>query len=97
MNNLDRNAQLTVYSREQIVVMIESGQTAAEVAAAFGFSVKTERKLVERFRWASLQRSRTTHLPKRQYRDGIERDGDSGRRGNAGRGEDILHGRDFVL
>lgn len=50
MNNPHQNARLTVYSREQIVARIASGQTAAEVAAAFAVSVRTVRKWLARFR-----------------------------------------------
>lgn len=50
MNNPHQNARLTVYSREQIVARIDAGQGAAEVAAAFGVSVRTVRKWVARFR-----------------------------------------------
>ena len=35
MNNPHQNARLTLHSREQIVARVVSGQTAAEVAAAF--------------------------------------------------------------
>lgn len=50
MNNPHQNARLTVYSREQIVARIAAGQTAAEVAEAFGVSVRTVRKWVARHR-----------------------------------------------
>lgn len=50
MNNPHQNARLTVYSRVQIVARIGAGQSAAEVAAAFGVSVRTVRKWVARFR-----------------------------------------------
>lgn len=50
MNNPHQNARLTVYSREQIVARIGAGQSAAEVAAAFGVSVRTVRKWVARFK-----------------------------------------------
>lgn len=50
MNNPHHNARLTVYSREQIVSRIGSGQSAAEVAEAFGVSVRTVRKWVARYR-----------------------------------------------
>jgi transposase InsO family protein len=50
MNNPHQNARLTVCSREQIVARIDAGQGAAEVAAAFGVSVRTVRKWVARFR-----------------------------------------------
>lgn len=48
MNNPHQNARLTVYSREQIVARVAAGQTAAEVAEAFGVSVRTIRKWVAR-------------------------------------------------
>lgn len=41
MNTPLQNARLTVYSREQIVARIASGQTAHGVADAFGASVRT--------------------------------------------------------
>ncbi|WP_083788656.1 helix-turn-helix domain-containing protein [Oceanicola granulosus] len=40
----------SVYSREQIVARIAAGRSAAEVADAFGVSVRTVRKWVARFR-----------------------------------------------
>lgn len=50
MNNPHDGARLTVHSREQIVARVLSGQTAAEVAAAFAVSVRTVRKWLARFR-----------------------------------------------
>jgi transposase InsO family protein len=50
MNNPHQNARLTVYSREQIVARVADGQTAVEVAASFGVSVRTVRKWVARYR-----------------------------------------------
>ena len=50
MNNPHQNARLTVYSREQIVTRIAAGQTAREVAEAFGVSIRTVRKWVARFK-----------------------------------------------
>ena len=50
MNNPHQNARLTVYSREQIVARIGAGQSAVEVADAFGVSVRTVRKWVARFK-----------------------------------------------
>ena len=50
MNNPHQNARLTLHSREQIVVRVIAGQTAAEVAAAFAVSVRTVRKWLARFR-----------------------------------------------
>ena len=50
MNNPHQNARLTVYSREQIVARIAAGQTGAEVAEAFGVSVRTVRKWTARHR-----------------------------------------------
>ena len=44
MNNPHHGARLTVYSREQIVARIRSGQSAREVAEAFGVSLRTVRK-----------------------------------------------------
>ena len=50
MNNPHQGARLTVYSREQIVARVEAGVGAAEVAAAFGVSLRTVRKWLARFR-----------------------------------------------
>ncbi|MEP1111424.1 MAG: helix-turn-helix domain-containing protein, partial [Nitratireductor sp.] len=50
MNNPHQNARLTVYSREQVVARVADGQTAVEVAASFGVSVRTVRKWVARYR-----------------------------------------------
>lgn len=50
MNNSHHGARLTVYSREQIVARVLGGQPAAEIADAFGVSVRTVRKWVARFR-----------------------------------------------
>jgi transposase InsO family protein len=50
MNNPHHGARLTVYSREQIVARVLSGQKAVEVAAAFGVSLRTVRKWLSRFR-----------------------------------------------
>jgi transposase InsO family protein len=50
MNNPHHGARLTIYSREQIVSRVLSGQCAAEVAAAFAVSVRTVRKWIARFR-----------------------------------------------
>lgn len=50
MNNPHQGARLTVYSREQIVARVQSGTRAAEVAAAFGVSLRTVRKWLARFR-----------------------------------------------
>eukprot|EP00873_Tetraselmis_striata_P036829 jgi/Tetstr1/457093/TSEL_000334.t1 len=50
MNNPHQGARLTVYSREQIVARVLAGQKAAEVAAAFGVSLRTVRKWLARFR-----------------------------------------------
>ncbi|BAQ67421.1 putative insertion sequence transposase protein [Rhodovulum sulfidophilum] len=50
MNNPHQNARLTVYGREQIVARVAAGQSASEVAQAFGVSVRTVRKWLARFR-----------------------------------------------
>lgn len=50
MNNPHHGARLTVHSRELIVARIAQGQAAAEVADAFGVSVRTVRKWLARFR-----------------------------------------------
>ena len=49
MNNPHHGARLTVYSREQIVARVRSGQSAREVAEAFGVSLRTVRKWLARF------------------------------------------------
>lgn len=41
MNNPHKNARTCVYSREQIVVRYDNGQSAAEIARSFGISVRT--------------------------------------------------------
>ncbi len=48
--NVHKNARLTPHSRADVVRRIEAGQPMAAVAAAFGVSVRTVRKWVERFR-----------------------------------------------
>ncbi|OLS50987.1 leucine zipper domain-containing protein [Rhodovulum sulfidophilum] len=50
MNNQHQNARLTVYGRGQIVARVAAGQSAAEVAQAFGVPVCTGRKWLARFR-----------------------------------------------
>lgn len=50
MNNPHHGARLTVYSREQIIARVQSGQSAREVAEAFGVSLRTVRKWLARFR-----------------------------------------------
>ena len=47
--NVHKNARLTPHSRADVVRRIEAGQPMAAVAAAFGVSVRTVRKWVERF------------------------------------------------
>jgi len=49
MNNPHQNARLTACSREQIVARVRAGQSAVEVAEAFGVSVRTVRKWLARF------------------------------------------------
>jgi hypothetical protein len=51
----NQNARVAVCSRELIAARIGTGQGAAEVAAAYGFSARTARKRVARFKaggWA---------------------------------------------
>nr|WP_319382634.1 helix-turn-helix domain-containing protein [uncultured Roseibium sp.] len=50
MNNPHKNARTCFYSREQIVRRYEAGETAREIAAAFGISVRTVYKWLKRFR-----------------------------------------------
>ncbi|WP_256715002.1 leucine zipper domain-containing protein [Rhodovulum sulfidophilum] len=49
MNNPHQNARLTAYGRDQIVSCVAAVQSAAEVAQAFGVSVRG-RKWLARFR-----------------------------------------------
>lgn len=64
MNNTHQHARLIVCGREQIVARVAADQNAAEVAQAFGVSVRTVRKWLAQFREggaAALQnRSRPT-------------------------------------
>jgi transposase InsO family protein len=48
--NIHKNARLTAHSRADLVRRVEDGQPIAAVAAAFGVSIRTVRKWVERFR-----------------------------------------------
>ncbi len=48
--NVHKNARLTPHSRADLVQRVEAGQPMAAVATAFGVSVRTVRKWVERFR-----------------------------------------------
>ena len=48
--NVHKNARLTAHSRADLVRRVEAGQPIAAVAAAFGVSIRTVRKWVERFR-----------------------------------------------
>ena len=48
--NIHKNARLTPHSRADLVRRVEAGQPIAAVAAAFGVSIRTVRKWVERFR-----------------------------------------------
>lgn len=50
MNNPHHGARLAVHSREQIIARVGAGQRAAEVASAFGVSLRTLRKWLARFR-----------------------------------------------
>ena len=47
--NIHKNARLTPHSRADLVRRVEAGQPPAAVAAAFGVSMRTVRKWVERF------------------------------------------------
>ncbi len=60
MNNPHKNARTCVYSREQIVLRHQHGETAREIASAFGVSVRTVYKWLARFRvsgWQGLENS----------------------------------------
>ena len=58
MNNPHKNAHTCFYSREQIVRRYEAGETAHEIATAFGISVRTVYKWRKRFReHGSFERS----------------------------------------
>jgi len=48
--NVHKNARLTPHSRADLVRRVEAGQPPAAVGAAFGVSMRTVRKWVERFR-----------------------------------------------
>jgi transposase InsO family protein len=48
--NVHKNARLTPHSRADLVRRVEAGQPIAAVAAAFGVSIRTIRKWLERFR-----------------------------------------------
>jgi transposase len=48
--NMHKNARLTPHSRAELVVRVRAGRPMADVAQAFGVSVRTARKWVERFR-----------------------------------------------
>ena len=48
--NVHKNARLTPHSRADLVRRVEAGQPPAAVAAAFGVSMRTVRKWIERFR-----------------------------------------------
>lgn len=50
MNNPHKNARTCLYSREQIVLRYKGGQSAREIAAAFGISVRTVFKWLKRCR-----------------------------------------------
>ncbi len=50
--NIHKNARLTPHSRADLVRRVETGQPTAAVAAAFGVSIRTVRKWVDRFRRA---------------------------------------------
>lgn len=49
MNNPHKNARTCLYSREQIVSRSQSGQSAVEIASAFGISVRTVYKWLKRY------------------------------------------------
>jgi transposase InsO family protein len=53
--NMHKNARLTPHSRADLGRRVEAGQPMAAVAAAFGVSVRTARKWVERFRREGLE------------------------------------------
>jgi len=68
MNNPHQNARTCVYSREQIVIRYQQGEQAKEIAAAFGISVRTVFKWLQRHREAGVRglsnrRSRPHHNP----------------------------------
>jgi transposase InsO family protein len=48
--NVHKNARLTPHSRADLVGRVQAGQPIAEVAEAFGVSIRTARKWAERFR-----------------------------------------------
>ncbi|MBL3565555.1 hypothetical protein JMM61_08690 [Rhodovulum sulfidophilum] len=56
MNNPHQNAHLTVYGREQIVIRVPAGQSAAEVAQAFGVFVRVRKWLPRWLVWFNRSR-----------------------------------------
>jgi transposase InsO family protein len=67
--NVHKNARLTSHGRERIVRLVESGQTAAAVAAASGVCPRTVRKWVLRYRREGLAGLRDRNSrPHRFYR-----------------------------
>ena len=67
--NIHKNARLTRHSRADLVRRVEAGQPIAAVAAAFGVSIRTVRKWVERFNAEGIEglRDRSSR-PHRLYR-----------------------------
>lgn len=49
MNNPHKNARTCLYSRDQIVLRYKRGEKATDIAAAFGISVRTVYKWLQRF------------------------------------------------
>jgi transposase InsO family protein len=52
--NMHKNARLTPFGRERVVMQVESGQTAEAAARAAGVCPRTVRKWLERFRGEGL-------------------------------------------
>ena len=52
--NMHKNARLTPFGRERVVMQVESGQTAEAAARAAGVCPRTVRKWLERFRSEGL-------------------------------------------
>ena len=71
MNNPHNNARTCLYSREQIVLRHQNGETVKAIAAAFGISVRTVYKWLKRFCEHGLQglqsRSSQPHSNPRAY------------------------------
>ena len=55
MNNPHHNARTCLYSREQTIIRHRQGQSAGEIASAFGVSMRTVYKWLKCYRDHGLQ------------------------------------------